>query len=133
MEAVRLVVALLITSIPALTQESNNANAQTPDIALWIAAGVGVIAALILILLKTSGKRDVYPAQQTARETPLPAVEPEYVSALYIPVAEALPPNDQWENRFDIKPALYRGAAQRETVLVLFVPWLEAAPELQTH
>ena len=118
MKTVRLVVGLLATVVAALAQDRpNDANAQTPDLAVWIAAGVVVIGALILILLKTSRRRDasdasltapkhltpVPPLPQIARETPVRAVEPQYVSALYIPVAEALASNGQWENRFEVK------------------------------
>jgi len=98
-------------------EQSNNANPKTPDLGVWIAVGVVVIGAVVFLLLKVSAKRDnadkgpaapkdltrVPPVPQSARETPVPAVEPEYVSALYIPATKTLPPNGQWENRFEVK------------------------------
>jgi DNA polymerase-3 subunit epsilon len=122
----------MMISVPfALPNESPKT--ETLNIPLWvgIVIGVGVIVAIALLLVMGRGASDddrkgsheagiveaaltlhhdiSYPAASQSSnpvatsEPPIQYQEPHFVSALSIPSADALPPNADWENRFQVR------------------------------
>ena len=74
-----------------------------------IVAGVIVVLILVFAILKavgrgkdTSGASPVVPAPPVMHSTHVPSEEQQYVSVLRIPLFRTLPPNDEWENRFEV-------------------------------